>query len=95
MDMFLITKIPVYILFNPCEKVTQCACARLVAHEYQGPPNLLRMRKQVWIFNGRRNNQAYARNTKQHIVNVCKLYLETLWCSDNSLVWEKQKQKQK
>ena len=28
----LITKIPVYILFNPCEKVTQCACARLVAH---------------------------------------------------------------
>jgi len=30
--MFLITKIPVYILFNPCAKVTQCACARRVDH---------------------------------------------------------------
>jgi len=30
--MFLIAKIPVYILFNPCAKVTHCACARLVAH---------------------------------------------------------------
>jgi len=32
MDMFLIAKIPVYILFSLCTKVTQCACARLVAH---------------------------------------------------------------
>jgi len=32
MDMFLITKIPVYILLNPCAKVTQCACTQLVAH---------------------------------------------------------------
>jgi len=26
MDMFLIAKIPVYLLFNPCANVTQCAC---------------------------------------------------------------------
>ena len=31
-NMFLITKIPVYILFNPCAKFTQCACARIIAH---------------------------------------------------------------
>jgi len=30
--MFLIAKIPVYILFSLCAKVTQCACALLVAH---------------------------------------------------------------
>ena len=35
----------------------------------------------------RRSNQGYARNTKQH--SVYKLYLETLWCNVNSLVWEK------
>jgi len=32
MDVFLIIKITVYILFNPCAKATQYACARLVAH---------------------------------------------------------------
>ena len=32
MDMFLIAKIPVYMLFNPCAKVTHCACAKLVTH---------------------------------------------------------------
>ena len=37
----------------------------------------------------RRSNQGYPRNTKLHSVNVYKLYLETLWCNDNSLVWEK------
>jgi len=26
---------------------------------------------------------------KQHIVNVFKMYLETLWCEDTSLVWDK------
>jgi len=76
--MFLITKILVYILFYPCAKVTQCAFARLFAYKYQGLPNILRIHKQVWIFNGRWSNQAYARNTKQHIVNVYKMYLETL-----------------
>jgi len=35
--------------------------------------------QKVWIFNGRRSNQAYVRNTKQHIVNVDKMHLETLW----------------
>ena len=72
MDMFLIAKIPVYMLINPCAKFTLCACARLVAHKYQGPSNLLRMRKQVWIFNGRRSNQSYARNTLSMYTNVCR-----------------------
>jgi len=74
-NIFLITKIHVYILFNQCAKVTQCAFARLVAHWYQGPTNLLRMRKKVWVFNGRRSKQVYDRNTKQHIVNVYKMYI--------------------
>ena len=45
MDMFLITKIPMYIVFNPCANVVQCAWARLVAHLYQGPQNLFGMHK--------------------------------------------------
>ena len=39
MDMFLITKIPVYILFNPCAKVTQCAYARLLLINIKVHPN--------------------------------------------------------
>ena len=71
MDMFLITKMPMYIVFNPCANVAECACARHVAHLYQGPQNLS-------ILNGRRSYLAYARNTKQHIVNVYKMFLETM-----------------
>ena len=56
---------PMYIVFNPCANVAECACARHVAHLYQGPQNLS-------ILNGRRSYLAYARNTKQHIVNVYK-----------------------
>ena len=66
MDMFLITKIPVYLFVQFVCKVTQCACARLVPHEYEGQPDILRMRKTVCIINRQQSNQAFAQNTNHH-----------------------------
>ena len=74
MDMFLITKIPMNIVFNPCANVVQCACARLVAHLYQGPHNLLRMRTTVSILNGRRSYLAYARNSNNTLSMYTKCF---------------------
>jgi len=65
MDMFFITKIPVYILFNPCAKVTQCVCAR---------PQLLNNTKvHQNVCNGRRSNQAYAQTLSNTLLMYTKI----------------------
>ena len=79
MDKFLITKIPVYILFNPvCKSYSVRMCSTCCSF----PISYACAKK--CIFNGRRSNQADVRNTKQYIINVYKMYLETLWCNNNT-----------
>ena len=85
MDMFLITKILVYILFNLVYKpYSVCICSACCSLIFRSTLNILRMCKKVCICNGRRSNQVDA----QQIVNVYKIYLETRSCKNNSLVWE-------